>query len=199
MGEWSDFSYTAGELTGLQGELYPAVVMTNDNYSVSIHTNAKERLEVPPFMNTLLNPKLLLSNYDFSVQNTTDEGFPTIRVTGKYRVGTFFFEMTVDKLGEGGYMCFGLGSLNIHENNDYLPSEKYSSYAYSSVGELYALGEVVSAGHTHFQEGSTVGFMCSLDKSFVTFYVNNLQASHSWICCALSRGKPGLNLGLLSG
>jgi hypothetical protein len=39
-------------------------------------------------------------------------------------------------------MCFGLGSLNIHQNNEYLPSEKYSSYAYSSAGELYALGEV---------------------------------------------------------
>eukprot|EP00961_Rhodomonas_salina_P261393 3532675-Rhodomonas_salina.5 len=57
------------------------------------------------------------------------------------------------------------------ENREYMPSEKYNSYAYSAAGEvascapamrrpvltwrncyqLFALGEVVSAGHEHYQ------------------------------------------------
>lgn len=32
---------------GLKGELYPAIIYANDKYSATIHTNAKERLEVP--------------------------------------------------------------------------------------------------------------------------------------------------------
>lgn len=47
--------HPVGELTGLEGELYPAVIFTNENYSVTIHANAKSRLEVPPFMRDNLN------------------------------------------------------------------------------------------------------------------------------------------------
>jgi hypothetical protein len=74
--------------------LYPAVIFTNDNYSVTIHTNARERLEVPPFSREKLNPKIRLESFDMVACNTTDQGFPTAKVAGKHRRGTFFFEVS---------------------------------------------------------------------------------------------------------
>lgn len=69
------------------------MIFTNENYSVTIHTNARERLEVPPFMRKGLNPRISLESYDMVASNTVDEGFPTARVTGNYRTGSFFFEV----------------------------------------------------------------------------------------------------------
>ena len=115
--------------------------------------------------------QLELGYYDFRCSNTTEEGFPTIRTTGKYRTGSFFFEITIDKLGEAGHMCFGLGSLNIHQNNEYLPSEKYSSYAYSSAGELYALGEVSVIATDHSWPDSTLEEKQPLTIPGLTFYL----------------------------
>jgi len=44
---------TREALERLTGELFPAVSFANENFSVTIHTNARERLEVPAFDSTV--------------------------------------------------------------------------------------------------------------------------------------------------
>ena len=66
-------------------------------------------------------------------------------------------------------------TLNLPHNSEYMPPEKYNSYGYSASGEIYALGEVVSGGMRHFQEGDMVGLICDLDHHVVTFYINTHQ------------------------
>jgi len=116
-----------------------------------------------------------LSQYDMHARNSGGRGFPTIRAAARYRDGSFFFEITVEKLSHSGFLLMGIGSSTIIHNNQYLPSEKYNSYGLSSSGELMAIGEVVSGGHQYYGEGDKVGLICNLDKRVVTFYVNSHQ------------------------
>jgi hypothetical protein len=166
-------------------ELFPAVIYANENYSTTIHTNARERLEVPAFDVATCPKQISLQTYNMSAVNTSGKGFPTCRVAAAYRRGSFFFEISVDKLQYGGFLLIGVGSLNLPENTEYMPGEKYNSYGYSSSGEIFALGEVVSGGHTHFQEGDMVGLICNLDKMTVTFYINTHQALSISVCLCL--------------
>ncbi|KAJ1487801.1 hypothetical protein T484DRAFT_1785502 [Baffinella frigidus] len=180
------------------------MIFANEHYSATIHTNARERLAVPSFDAEALPrgvpsfdaealPRgVHLSQYDMHARNSGGRGFPTIRAAARYRDGSFFFEITVEKLSHSGFLLMGIGSSTIIHNNQhraidrigsstiihnnqYLPSEKYNSYGLSSSGELMAIGEVVSGGHQYYGEGDKVGLICNLDKRVVTFYVNSHQ------------------------
>lgn len=40
--------------------------------------------------------------------------------------------------------------------------------------------QVISAGHSHYEQGDVVGYVCSLDRHLVTFFVNNRQVQISF-------------------
>eukprot|EP00960_Hanusia_phi_P052121 761255-Hanusia_phi.AAC.1 len=79
-----------------------------------------------------------------TAKNVSGKGFPTARASSCYRSGTFAFEVTVESLEEGGFLSIGIGSLNIAENKEYMPPEKFNSFCFTSSGEMFALGQVSS-------------------------------------------------------
>ncbi len=138
---------------------------------------------MPSFDPTLLPAEIQLTDFDMVARNKTTRGYPTVRAASRYRTGSFFFEITVDALDQGGFLLVGIGSLNVPENREYMPSEQYNSYGYSAAGELYALGEVVGSGYEHYQAGDKVGLICNLDKGILTFYLNSRQVRSAAAVC----------------
>jgi len=169
--------HPVAELIQVEGCVFPALTMGNEGFQATIYHNSRQRLATPKWDITMKPPMIIVYNHDMTCSNLTHHGYPTIRADAAFMTGMFYLEIIVDFLADGGYLVFGVGAMNVTQNNDYIPGERYTHFGYTSTGETVALGERAQGGLTPFNQGDTVGLVCNLDKQILLFFINDKQVA----------------------
>lgn len=92
------------KIAGVEGELFPAMTFGNDKFSAAIYPNSKQRLATQHWHVLSKPPMVIIHNYNLTASNVTHYGYPTVRADGQYRKGTFYIEVVIDFLSEGGFL-----------------------------------------------------------------------------------------------
>ncbi|MBK6847201.1 MAG: hypothetical protein IPG96_06540 [Proteobacteria bacterium] len=124
-----------------------------------------------------------------SVPSEVDSVNDSVRATVGHRAGKHYWELKVDRLGDGGYQ--GIGVATQHLSLELGPeTDGYGGCAYDPSGMVRCAGRVVATDYEPFAVGDVIGVAVDLDRRAISFSRNGRWqggAQPEW-------GKDGLSL-----
>jgi hypothetical protein len=112
----------------------------------------------------------------------TDEGrratclqslvYPSFRLRDPFFTAVRCVQLRVESLPDLGFISFGFGPSNFHKNEDCIPDDAANYFAYTSVGETYAMGSLVRKNGVRISSGDSVLMVINFPLKRIVWYRN---------------------------
>ena len=98
--------------------------------------------------------------------------YPSCRLRDPFFTAVRCVQLRVEALPDLGFISFGFGPSNFHKNEDCIPEDVANYFAYTSIGETYAMGSLVRKNGVRISSGDAVLMVINFPMKSIVWYRN---------------------------